>query len=74
MILTSTEPNILGCCFPSKIKIYDVVSLPVPFVGHKTRALHEILTQLKIFGSVDVKITPYFCSSHIDVSYLGREV
>ena len=32
--------------FHQKLKKYDVVSLPVPLVGQKTRPLHEMLTQL----------------------------
>ena len=34
--------------FHQKTKICDVVSLPVPLVGQKTRALNEILTWLVI--------------------------
>ena len=32
--------------FHQKSKNYDVVSLPVPLVGQKTCALHEILSRL----------------------------
>ena len=31
--------------FHQKLKKYDVVSLPVPLVGQKTRPLHEMLTR-----------------------------
>ena len=34
--------------FHQKLKKYDVVSLPVPLVGQKTRPLHEMLTRLVI--------------------------
>ena len=34
--------------FHHKSKKYDVVSLSVPLVGHKTRPLHEMLTRLVI--------------------------
>ena len=34
--------------FRQKSKDYDIVSLPVPLVGKKTRPLHEMLTRLVI--------------------------